>query len=823
MTSKDPLMSEASKLEGNPNYAVWSFKLKNLMNRDEMWKVVEPPPGTVAPTNPVDVAALQELKNRALSMIALSVKDNVIPHIASITEPDQCWLVLKNLYASGTNSRKLMLKRRLANLRMEEGSSMPEFLQAVKELLNEFACIGETISDPDIVEHVLMALPENYLGLVDTVMYRSTLPSFNDLTVLLFQDDLRREIRSNRRSDHEALLVRSAGKKHPGERKTNPRGDSSRSKNKKSETGECHFCGSKDHWMRDCPVLANEVKNRKAKRQEKASANLVETLSGDDDDFVETETDLAVNFTELNLVNSNEGSEKGDWFIDSGASKHVTGLKNLLSELEEGCRSKISTAGGEKLSVAGKGKVEFPTSSGAIKFDDVLYVPGVTKNLLSVGSITDGRERPKILFNSGNFWILRNFPIPKAHQIMAAGKRDRRNGLYRFRPLRFSVNHVDHSKSSLSSPSSSPQIFERMISSTLLWHSRFGHPSYKALAYMHAQSKATGLPTLSSTAPVCTACCYGKQTRTPKPWKITRRHGSSNLPIATRATEPLELLHSDICGPLSSKSLSGSRYLLTITDDFSRYTWVYFLKQKSETLERFKAFKNMIELQSGHRIKAIRSDNGGEYISRDFIRFCENAGILRQLTQTYTPHQNGVSERKNRTLLEKARCMAFASHIPPHLWTEAVATANYLANRTSTTANNGTTPFERLTGSVPSVAHLRIFGCRSYVLNTSPERKKWAPRAMECIFLGYDTTSKGFRNYHRSTRKIIISKDVRFDELTFPCAPPAHDSSASGQLAQPDWITAIDQADLRPNSGTPSAFQVTPPAHSSPSSSLVLP
>lgn len=128
MAPRDNSMGDFAKLEGNPNYNVWSFKMRNLMTREDTWKVVDPHVGTIAPTTQADIDALQIQKNKALSMITLSVKDNVIPYIANITEPDVCWNILKNLYPSKTNSRKLMLRRKLTNLEMEEGSSMSLFL-----------------------------------------------------------------------------------------------------------------------------------------------------------------------------------------------------------------------------------------------------------------------------------------------------------------------------------------------------------------------------------------------------------------------------------------------------------------------------------------------------------------------------------------------------------------------------------------------------------------------------------------------------------------------------------------------------------------------
>lgn len=140
MASKDSFIGDASKLEGISNYVVWSFKLRNMMNRDDVRRIVDPPAGivalvataqadgTVAPTTQADIDALKALKTKALTMIALSVRDNVIPYIANITEPDQCWQVLKDMYASGANSRKLLLRRKLTNLKMTEGASIHDFL-----------------------------------------------------------------------------------------------------------------------------------------------------------------------------------------------------------------------------------------------------------------------------------------------------------------------------------------------------------------------------------------------------------------------------------------------------------------------------------------------------------------------------------------------------------------------------------------------------------------------------------------------------------------------------------------------------------------------
>lgn len=181
------------------------------------------------------------------------------------------------MYASGANSRKLLLRRKLTNLKTVEGASVSDFLQRVRELINELAGIGEKIADPEIIEHILMALPGSYEGLVNSVMYHPRLPLVAELTVILLQEDVMREIRSARSGEHEVLLAKS--KKQSGGRKTHPAisgsgSEDSRLKHKKHGTTRCHYCGSKDHWVKNCPDLATELKLRKTKweRQDNASS-----------------------------------------------------------------------------------------------------------------------------------------------------------------------------------------------------------------------------------------------------------------------------------------------------------------------------------------------------------------------------------------------------------------------------------------------------------------------------------------------------------------------------------------------------------------------
>ncbi|KAK4384934.1 Retrovirus-related Pol polyprotein from transposon TNT 1-94 [Sesamum angolense] len=188
------------------------------------------------------------------------------------------------------------------------------------------------------------------------------------------------------------------------------------------------------------------------------------------------------------------------------------------------------------------------------------------------------------------------------------------------------------------------------------------------------------------------------------------------------------------------------------------------MREKSEVFKVFKKFKNLVEKQSGRSIKVLRSDRGKEYNNLEFDKFCEEEGIEHQTTVSYNPQQNGVSERKNRTVMEMARSMLQEKHLPKAFWAEAVYTAVYLLNRCPTKAVQNMTPIEAWTGKKPSSKHLRVFGSICYVHIPTEKMHKLEEKTEKGIFLGYSTQSKGYRIYNLKTKKLIISRDVEFDE-----------------------------------------------------------
>ncbi|BBG99302.1 zinc ion-binding protein, partial [Prunus dulcis] len=176
-----------------------------------------------------------------------------------------------------------------------------------------------------------------------------------------------------------------------------------------------------------------------------------------------------------------------------------------------------------------------------------------------------------------------------------------------------------------------------------------------------------------------------------------------------RASQPLELIHLDICGPMQTITLGGNRYFLTFIDDHTRMCWVFFLQHKSQAFNIFKRFKNMVELQRGYQLKKLRSDRGGEYTSLEFSKFCEEMGLERQLTIAYSPQQNGVAERKNRTVMEMARTMMHEKKIPFEILGRSCQYSCYTCKiEVQQVLWINTTPFEKFIGTTFQIPKLAL-------------------------------------------------------------------------------------------------------------------
>ncbi|GJQ98587.1 putative ribonuclease H-like domain-containing protein, partial [Tanacetum coccineum] len=292
------------------------------------------------------------------------------------------------------------------------------------------------------------------------------------------------------------------------------------------------------------------------------------------------------------------------------------------------------------------------------------------------------------------------------------------------------------------------------LDESMLWHRRLGHINFKTINKLVKDNLVRGLPAKRfENDQTCVACLKGKQHK-----------ASCKSKIQNSITQPLFMLHMDLFGPTFVSSLMNKKYCLVVTDDYSRFTWVFFLASKDETSGILKNFITEIENLVDKKVKIIRCDNGTEFKNRVMNEFCEKKGIKREFSVARTPQQNGVAERRNRTLIEAARTMLADSKLPTTFWAEAVNTACYVQNRVIIVKPHNKTPYELFRGRTPALSFMRPFGCHVTILNTLDHLGKFDGKSDDGFFVGYSLTSKGFRVYNIRTRKVEENLHIRFLE-----------------------------------------------------------
>ncbi|KAL4035636.1 hypothetical protein IC575_004339 [Cucumis melo] len=261
---------------------------------------------------------------------------------------------------------------------------------------------------------------------------------------------------------------------------------------------------------------------------------------------------------------------------------------------------------------------------------------------------------------------------------------------------------------------------------TYLWHLRLGHINLDRIGRLVKNGLLNELE--DDSLPPCESCLEGKMTKRPFTGK------------GYRAKEHLELIHSDLCGPMNVKARGGFEYFISSIDDYSRYGYLYLMEHKSEALEKFKEYKAEVEILLSKRIKILRSDRVGEYMDLRFQDYMIEHGIQFQLSAHGTPQQNGVSEKRNRTLLDIVHSMMSYAQLASSFWGYAVETAVHILNNVPSKSVS-VTPFELWRGRKPSLSHFRIWSCPAHVLVTN--LKKMEPHSRLCQFVGCHKETRG--------------------------------------------------------------------------------
>ncbi|GJY50700.1 retrovirus-related pol polyprotein from transposon TNT 1-94 [Tanacetum coccineum] len=410
------------------------------------------------------------------------------------------------------------------------------------------------------------------------------------------------------------------------------------------------------------------------------------------------------------------------WYLDSGCSKHMTGDRSQLTNFISKFLGTVKFGNDQVAKIMGYGDYQI----GNVTISRVYYVEGLGHNLFSVGQFCDSNL--EVAFRQHTCFI-RNL---EGVDLLTGSRGD---NLYTL-----SLGNM---------MASSPICLLSKASKTKswLWHRRLSHLNFGAINHLARHGLVRGLPKLKFEKDhLCSACALGKSSK--KPHKPKSEDTNQ---------EKLYLLHMDLCGPMRVASVNGKKYILVIVDDYSRFTWVKCLRSKDEAPAFIINFLKMIQVRLKETVRRIRTDNGTEFVNQTLREYYEKVGISHETSVARSPQQNGVVERRNRTLIEAARTMLIYAKAPLFLWAEAVATACYTQNRSMIRRRHGKTPYELLHDKPPDLSYLHVFGALCYPTNDSENLGKLQPKADIGIFIGYAPTSIVF---------ILIKKYIVYSSLS---------------------------------------------------------
>lgn len=731
------------------NYQFWSFQVKMFLQSKDLWDAVEeeePPLPGDAPVQPQgadeEVLARHETNVRAyeqavavhnewnrkdkkaMNFIALSVDRSNANLIYHLTSGKQAWITLRRHHMMTTLGNKLRTKKKLFSMKLSAGGSMHEHLNTMTELFNKLADIDAAIPEDQKVTTILTSVETEYDALTTAIMAWSE----DRLNVQEVKDRLIEEWEKKKESKT-AENVAMAGFE-------------------KKKDFKCYNCGVSGHIKRNCPMLReNDMRVKLDKMRGNKSA------------------DEGRQYT--NCLSTFSSFSDG-WILDSGATSHMTPKRELFTIIDLSHRSTVTVANGQVMEVKGIGKIgvalwsrdQGPT---LLQMNDVLWVPDLNASLFSVRQFaTEGcamvfdEESVYFEFNGarriigqarGNHYVLREKTSRKGAMIVRNGGSDGVGGEVGVSPIHQVSSERDGGSDVNGEEVGNGPTHQVAPSKELCihqWHRRFAHRNLNDIRLM----KRNGLSIKAcDCTDDCEDCLVGKMAR-------------KSFPKKSKPVENvLDCVVSDLCGPMPVESVNRKRYFMTFIDVYSRYCEVKFLREKNEAANETKQYIERMKTQFGKKPKTLRSDRGTEYLTEELQQYLRNEGIKSECTVGYAPEQNGIAERKNRTLVEAARAMLRDSKLPKTFWAEAVNTANHVTN-CITHSRTMKSPYEIFHNEKPRYDDLIPFGCEAFVMIPKEKRRKLDDKSEKMKFVGYDSQSKGFRM--TDGRKVIVSREVHF-------------------------------------------------------------
>ncbi|BAB90546.1 putative rice retrotransposon retrofit gag/pol polyprotein [Oryza sativa Japonica Group] len=657
-----------------------------------------------------------------LGYLLSSLSRDVLIQVATCKTAAEAWRNIEALYSTGTRARAV--NTRLALTNTKKGTmKIAEYVAKMRALCDEMAAGGRPLDEEGLVQYIIAGLNEDFSPIVSNLCNKSDPITVGELYSQLVNFETLLDLyRSTGQGGAAFVANRGRGGGGGGGRGNNNnsdgggggggrgaprgrggggqgRGGHGRGTGGQDRRPTCQVCFKRGHTAADCWYRFDE-------------------------DYVADE--------KLVAAATNSYGIDTNWYIDTGATDHITGeLEKLTTKEKYNGGEQIHTASGAGMDISHIGHTIVHTPSRNIHLNNVLYVPQAKKNLISASQLA--ADNSAFLELHSKFFSIKD---QVTRDVLLEGKC--RHGLY---PIPKSFGR-----------STNKQALGAAKLSLSRWHSRLGHPSLPIVKQVISRNN---LPCSveSVNQSVCNACQEAKSHQLP----YIRSTSVSQF--------PLELVFSDVWGP-APESVGRNKYYVSFIDDFSKFTWIYLLKYKSEVFEKFKEFQALVERMFDRKIIAMQTDWGGEY--QKLNSFFAQIGIDHHVSCPHTHQQNGSAERKHKHIIEVGLSLLSYASMPLKFWDEAFVAATYLINRIPSKTIQNSTPLEKLFNQKPDYSSLRVFSCTCWPHLHPYNTHKLQFRSKQCVFLGFSTHHKGFKFLDVSSGRVYISRDVVFDENVFP-------------------------------------------------------
>jgi hypothetical protein len=704
---------DLEKLTCADDYHIWKFEITVLFKACDVYEIVS---GDIKiETKIKDEDKKEWMKKDAVAqkLIIQSIDKKHVIQILNCSNSKEMFDKICSLYDGNEERNKCGTLQDFFNFSYKEGQSMTQFLADVESIAHRLNKIGQNLQDEMIISKILSSLPGNYKYFITAW---ESAPTTEKSLEKLKNRLLGEETRQEKPEEHNLSFKTTVSKVKYNVKcfKCQKNGHISKYCNN-NKIKECSICKKNNHTDKNC-----YFRNKNNLKSYKNNISMMVNVNKTCDKVYEK------NKSEI-------------FIIDSGSTIHMTNKRELLHDIKYEKSNVFVAKSGESMSAEAIGSI----SCKNFTLKNVLYVPELAQNILSVSAMT--KNNAEVIFHKNCVTVLFDSEVIIKGVSLS-------NGLY---STKIYCNNNETSMLAANNESA----YE--------WHVKMGHPCNKILERFTECVEGVSLNknNIKDLNQICEICLKAKQTR--KPFSSTRQ----------RAKRILEIIHSDVCGPVECTTWDGMRYVLTVLDDYTHLARVYLLKNKSEVSEYLKCYINEAERETKEKVSVLRCDNGGEYTGNEFKKWCRQMGVKLDYSVKYSPQQNGKAERLNRTLFEKARAILFDSELTKQMWGEAIRVATYLYNRLPT--ETSVTPYEQWFNKKPDVSIIKPFGCKVFVKKLGHLRKL-DPRSMELKMIGY--AKNGYRLWNNFKRRVEVQRDVIFDTKRYKDFQNSHETNNNSFL-----------------------------------------